>query len=188
MASGVVNGVIVALLRVPALVASIGVNAILIAFALVISGGSPHTAPPPLSGLAQGRPLIIPNTALIVLIFAILVEFGDGADERRAPVRGPRGQPARGCGVRRAGQPLPAIMTFAFAGFCFAGKRRADAGFPQVPSVMSGDHYMLPTVAAVVIGGSAVPDRRASIAATVIGAILLTDLSQLGGLGSRLPQ
>ncbi|MBV9910405.1 MAG: hypothetical protein JOY52_22860, partial [Hyphomicrobiales bacterium] len=47
VAAGVVNGVIVALLRVPPLVATIGVNAVLIAFTLVISSGSPHTAPPP---------------------------------------------------------------------------------------------------------------------------------------------
>jgi ribose transport system ATP-binding protein len=178
VAAGVVNGVIVALLRVPPLVATIGVNAVLIAFTLVISGGSPHTAPPLLSGLTQGRPLIIPNTALIVLVFAILVGL---AMERTSVGRrfvalgvSPRAAAASGVPVN-----LYRIMTFAFAGFCFAASGVLMAGFLQVPSVMSGDHYMLPTVAAVVVGGSAVPDRRASIAATVIGAILLTYLSQL---------
>ncbi len=38
---------------------------------------------------------------------------------------------------------------------------------------------MLPTVAAVVVGGNASLDRRASITATVIGAALLTYVSQL---------
>src|ERR1700749_2991642 len=70
-------------------------------------------------------------------------------------------------------------MTFAFASFCFAASGILMAGFLKVPSLMAGDRYMLPTVAAVVVGGSAVPDRRASIAATVIGAIPLTYLSQL---------
>jgi ribose transport system ATP-binding protein len=176
--SGVVNGIIVALLRVPALVATIGVNAVLIAFTLVISSGSPHTAPPLLSWLTQGRPLIIPNTALIVLIFAILVGL---AMERTSVGRrfvalgvSPRAAAASGVPVN-----LYRIMTFAFAGFCFAASGVLMAGFLQVPSVMSGDRYMLPTVAAVVVGGSAVLDRRASIAATVIGAVLLTYLSQL---------
>ena len=178
VASGVVNGVIVALLRVPPLVATIGVNAVLIAFTLVISSGSPHTAPPLLSWLTQGRPLIIPNTALIVLIFAILVGL---AMERTSVGRrfvalgvSPRAAAASGVPVN-----LYRIMTFAFAGFCFAASGVLMAGFLQVPSVMSGDRYMLPTVAAVVVGGSAVLDRRASIAATVIGAVLLTYLGQL---------
>src|ERR1700749_1955901 len=138
VAAGVVNGVIVALLRVPPLVATIGVNAVLIAFTLVISSGSPHTAPPPLSWLAQGRPLIIPNTALIVLVFAILV----GLAMERASV----GRPFVALGVNpraaaASGVPvnLYRIMTFAFAGFCFAASGILMAGFLQVPSVMSGD-------------------------------------------------
>ena len=130
MASGVVNGVIVALLRVPPLVATIGVNAVLIAFTLVISSGSPHTAPPLLSWLTQGRPLLIPNTALIVLIFAILVGL---AMERTSIGRrfvalgvSPRAAAASGVPVN-----LYRIMTFAFAGFCFAASGVLDGGFPS---------------------------------------------------------
>ena len=52
---------------------------------------------------------------------------GDGADERRAPIRGPRGQPARSCGVRRAGQPLP-DHDFCLRRLLLRGKRRADGG------------------------------------------------------------
>jgi ribose transport system ATP-binding protein len=178
VAAGIANGVIVALLRVPPLVATIGVNAVLIAFTLVISAGSPNTAPVPLSALAQGRPFIIPNTALIVLIFAILVGLAMDRTNvgRRFVALGisPRAAAASGVPVN-----LYRIMTFAFAGVCFAASGVLMAGFLQVPSVMSGDRYMLPTVAAVVVGGNAAVDRRASLAATVIGAVLLTYLSQL---------
>jgi ribose transport system ATP-binding protein len=178
IAGGILNGVIVALLRVPPLVATIGVNAILIAFTLVISQGSPHTAPPLLSGLAQGRPLVVPNTALIVLVFAVLVGLAMERTQvgRRFVALGisPRAAAASGVPVN-----LYRIMTFVFAGLCFAGSGVLMAGFLQVPSVMSGDRYMLPTVAAVVVGGNAALDRRASITATVIGAVLLTYLSQL---------
>src|SRR5271154_2299785 len=80
--AGVMNGLVVALLRVPPLVATIGVNAILIAATLVISAGSPHTAPPWLSAMAQGRPLGVPNTALFVVCFATLV----GLAIQRTPV------------------------------------------------------------------------------------------------------
>lgn len=179
MAGGVVNGIIVALLRVPPLVATIGVNAILMALTLLISRGSPHTAPPLLKAITQGHLLFgVPNTALIVLVFAVLV----GLAIQRTPVG--RRFVALGMSPRAAaasGVPiiLYRIFTFVVAGFCFAGAGILLAGFLEVPSIMSGDRYMLPTVAAVVVGGNANMERRASIAATVIGAVLLTYLSQL---------
>lgn len=175
---GIVNGLVVAHLRVPPLVTTIGVNAVLNAFTLVISGGSPHTAPVLLSRLAQGRPLIIPNMALIVLVFFVLVGLGIERTRvgRRFVALGVSPRTAAASGVPVG---LYRIMTFAFAGLCFAGSGVLMAGFLQVPSVMSGDAYMLPTVAAVVVGGNAAVHRRASLVATGIGAVLLSYLSQL---------
>ncbi len=103
--AGVANGLVVALLRVPPLVATIGVNAILIAAALVVSQGSPHTSPPWLSAMAQGRPL-----ACRTLRFSSCVRRprrpGDSAHGGRPALRRARRQPGRRGGLGRPGRSL----------------------------------------------------------------------------------
>jgi ribose transport system permease protein len=53
------------------------------------------------------------------------------------------------------------------------------AGFLGTPGIDAGDDYLLPTIAAVVLGGTALAGGAGSVAATAIGAVFLTQLEQV---------
>lgn len=179
LSSGGLIGVVVSKLRVPSLVTSIGVNALLIGATLIISGGRPAGAPEPLSTFAISRTIGIPNLLLIMIGITLVVTFvlaRSGIGRRFLAMSvNPAAAYAIGVPVERY-----RIGTFMFAGLCFAIAGMMLAGYQSVPSIFSGDFYMLATVAAVVVGGNSVAGGgRGSVLATVIGAFFLTYLSQL---------
>ncbi len=178
LVAGAVNGIGVALLRVPPLVTTIGINAVLLGAALLISGGTPRAAPPLLSGFALGRALWLPNTLVIMLVIAALVAgvIGRTAIGRRFIAVGVSPAAARALAI-----PVERylIATYIIAGVCYALAGVMLAGFLNVPSLLAGNPYMLATVAAVVVGGNSVAGGRGSVAATIIGAVFLSYLGQL---------
>ncbi len=48
-----------------------------------------------------------------------------------------------------------------------------------LPSAFQGDTYLMPSIAAVVLGGTSLFGGRGNLAATVIAALFLTQLQQL---------
>src|SRR5213079_2509957 len=59
------------------------------------------------------------------------------------------------------------------------------AGFLRTPNIDAGNSYLLPTIAAVVLGGTSLAGGAGSVVATAIGALFLTQLEQLVlGLGA----
>ena len=48
----------------------------------------------------------------------------------------------------------------------------------QLPSAFQGDTYLLPSVAAVVLGGTSLLGGRGSVVATAIGALFISQLDQ----------
>jgi ribose transport system ATP-binding protein len=175
---GAANGLAVSFVRIPALVTTLGVNAIMLCIAIWISGGSPHTVPVALGNFAQGRTLGLPNVTIVMIFMTALVAlviartpFG-----RRLVAVSANPNAARVTGVPVL---LYGIFTFAFAGFCYAVAGIMLAGVLQSPSVTTGAPYVLATVAAVAVGGNATLERRASFIATVIGTIVLIYLGEL---------
>lgn len=176
--TGAINGFFVTLLRVPPLVTTIGINALAIGVTVFMSGGVPRAVPDGLAELALGRTLGIPNTFIVMLIVAAIVIF----IERRTVIGrqfiaiGTNPSAARAIGVRVTAYSW---LTYTAAGLFFALAGVMLSGFVSVPTIMSGNEYMLSTVAAVVVGGNALTGGRASIPATIVGAFFLTYLGQL---------
>jgi ribose transport system permease protein len=52
------------------------------------------------------------------------------------------------------------------------------AGVVSTPSAFQGDSYLLPSVAAVVLGGTSLLGGRGSVAASAVAALFLTQLDQ----------
>jgi ribose/xylose/arabinose/galactoside ABC-type transport system permease subunit len=179
LCAGTFTGVIVSKLRVPSLVTSIGVNALLIGATLIISGGRPAGAPEALGAFALDRTIGIPNTLLILIGITIVVAFvmaRTGVGRRFLAMSvNPAAAYAIAVPVERY-----RVATFMFAGLCYALAGVMMAGYLNVPSLFSGNFYMLATVAAVVMGGNSIAGGgRGSVLATVIGAFFLTYLGQL---------
>ncbi|RVC07263.1 ABC transporter permease, partial [Mesorhizobium sp. M7A.F.Ca.AU.002.02.1.1] len=52
-------------------------------------------------------------------------------------------------------------------------------GLMQLPSPQQGDNYLMPSIAATVLGGTSLFGGKGNLAATVIAALFLTQLQQL---------
>lgn len=134
LSSGGLIGVVVSKLRVPSLVTSIGVNALLIGATLIISGGRPAGAPEPLSTFAISRTIGIPNLLLIMIGITLVVTFvlaRSGIGRRFLAMSvNPAAAYAIGVPVERY-----RIGTFMFAGLCFAIAGMMLAGYQSVPSI-----------------------------------------------------
>lgn len=176
--AGAINGFFVTLLRVPPLVTTIGMNALAIGVTVHISGGVPRAVPDSLASLALGRSAGVPNTFILMLAIAAIVIFVEKRTVvgRQFIAIGTNPDAARALGIRVTAYRW---LTYMAAGLFFALAGVMLSGFVSVPTIMSGNEYMLATVAAVVVGGNALTGGRASIPATIVGAFFLTYLGQL---------
>ena len=65
--AGFVNGVLVSLIRLNAIVATIGVNALLYGAVFAVSGGVPRITTPLLAEIAGGETLGVPNSVYFAM-------------------------------------------------------------------------------------------------------------------------
>lgn len=178
VAAGLLSGLLIVGLRIPALVMTIGANAILTGFALWLSGGTPGAAPDLLDRFALGKTLGVPDTALVALAIGIVatVALSKTVLGRRFVLTGTNLVAARAAGVRIARYEVGA---YAVAGLFYAIAGVLLAGLLKVPSLNAGQTYLLATVASVVVGGNSVAGGRASAATTLLGAVFMTQLGQM---------
>jgi ribose transport system permease protein len=178
-AAGLVSGLAVTRLRITPLVATLGVNALLLGTILrITSGSSTAQATPALGDFAFGRTLEIPNTVLVAVAALAVV-----AVVVRTTVVGRRfvavGTNARAAYV--AGLPVPRyqLLTYTAAGLCYGCAGILLAGYLRTPGLSAGDNYLLPSIAAVVLGGTSLAGGSGSVVATAGGCLFLTQLQQV---------
>jgi ribose transport system permease protein len=176
---GAVNGVLVALLRVNSLVATIGMNSLMLGITMYVTSGFSQQAPPPLNKFGVGKFLEVPLTIYVMLVIAAIAIFvlGKTTIGRRFIATSVNPDAALTVGIPLDGYR---VATYALAGFCYAAAGVLLAGYVLSPTVFSGMPYLLATVAAVVVGGNPIGGGlRGSVTATIIGALFLTYLGQL---------
>ena len=176
---GAVNGVLVALLRVNSLVATIGMNSLMLGITMHVTSGFSQQAPPPLNKFGVGKFLEVPLTIYVMLVIAAIAIFvlGKTTVGRRFIATSVNPDAALTVGIPLDGYR---VATYALAGFCYAAAGVLLAGYVLSPTVFSGMPYLLATVAAVVVGGNPIGGGlRGSVSATIIGALFLTYLGQL---------
>jgi ribose transport system permease protein len=83
--------------------------------------------------------------------------------------------------ARAAGMPVRAyqVATYSAAAVCYGLAGVLAAGYLQTPGLSAGNNYLLPSIAAVVLGGTALAGGGSSVLATAIGALFLTQLQQV---------
>lgn len=183
--TGLASGLAITQLGITPLVATLGINALLTGVALQITNGEPTAvATSGLGSFALAKTVGIPNTAIIAAALLCIV-----AVVMRTTVVGRRfiaigaGRPATqvaGLHVVRyeIGAYIAASVVYGAAGILLAG-------YLERPDLTVGDNYLLPTVAAVVIGGTSLAGGRGSVVASAIGALFLTQLDQVvQGMGA----
>jgi ribose transport system permease protein len=181
VALGLVNGVGVALLRIPSMVVTLAVNAVAQGLMVVHTGGfSPQqSSSPAMRLLATGNSLLgIPNALVVwaVLGAAAVFLLTRTTFGRAVYAIGNRERAAYLSGARTR---AVVIGAFALAGGLSAFGGVLLAGYASKAAQAMGDAYLLPAIAAVVLGGTSILGGRGNYLGTVAGVILITLLQSM---------
>jgi ribose transport system permease protein len=159
---------------------TLGVNALLRGLMVMHTGGfAPQThATELMTFLATGHVLGIPMALLVWALLSLAMVFL----LRRTVF----GRYIYAIGNREAAAYLSGVPTrwvlvaaFALCGLCAGLAGVLLAGYSTKAYQGMGDAYLLPSIAAVVIGGTHILGGRGRYAGTVVGAILITLLSSV---------
>lgn len=177
---GVVNGLGVAILRIPSMVWTLAVNSMLLGLAVLNTGGfNPKgEASPLMIAMAAGDILGLPISFLIWIALSIALAY--------FLTRTPFGRYLRSIGFNEKATFLSGVSTpsvvfaaFAIAGMCSALGGVMLAGYANQAYQSMGDPFLLPTIAAVVIGGTSILGGRGGLFGTIGGALFITLLTSL---------
>jgi ribose transport system permease protein len=183
--AGLVSGLSVTRLRITPVVATLGVGALLSGLTLQVTGGAFSTsAAPALDAFGFGKMFGIPVTVVVavVAVAAISIVVRGTVVGRWFVAVGanPEAAVAAGLPVDRI-----RVATYVIASLAYALTGVILAGFVGTPGLAAGDGYLLPTVAAVVLGGTSLAGGNGSVVATAGGAIFLTQLGAVAlGMGA----
>ncbi len=175
---GLINGTLVSLLRVPAIIATLGTFTAYRGLVYIWSGGkqvAKDSLPPALSTIAQQGPIDIPwfvwIAAAVAVAMALFLRFFSTGRYIYAIGSNPRAAQLRGVPVART-----ILTVFTLGGACaglagilygarFGTINPADAGAKPPMELI--------VISAVVLGGAAVNGGSGSVFGTVLGCLLL---------------
>lgn len=174
--AGLINGLVITRLRVPAFIATLGMLLVARGLALRIAGGvTVDGTPDAFNYLANGRPLGLPFPLLLIIIVAVTValllyftKFG-----RYLYAIGANAEASRYSGVNVAGVTLWAyVLCGALAGLAgLIESARLGSGNPT-----GGSGYELDVVTAVVVGGASLSGGEGRVSGTILGGMLIAVL------------
>jgi ribose transport system permease protein len=178
---GVINGIGVAYLRIPSMIVTLATNVVAQGLMVVYTGGfSPQdSATAAMRWLATGSIIpLVPNAVLVWLVVGAAMVF--------VLTRTTFGRAVYGIGNRERVAYLSGINTrrvlliaFAASGALSAFGGVLLAGYASKAAQAMGDAYLLPAIAAVVLGGTSILGGRGSYLGTVAGVILITLLQSI---------
>lgn len=176
--AGLLSGLIVNRVRITPIVTTLGMNALLFGGVMFISGGTPRDTTRLLQDLVSGTVVGLPKTVWAAIAVVGLVWFltKHTIGGRRFEAVGANRAAALASGIQPARFEVAAYMG---AGFLYFLGCLLLAGVVKTPSAFQGEGYLLPSVAAVVLGGTSLLGGAGSVVATAGGALFLTQLQQL---------
>ncbi len=181
MLLGLVNGVGVAYLRIPSMIITLATNAVAQGLMVVYTGGfSPQdSATVAMREIATGH--VIPMVPNAVIIWAVI-----GGATVFLLTRTTFGRAVYAIGNRERAAYLSGVntrrivlVTFAISGALSAFGGILLSGYASKAAQSMGDAYLLPSIAAVVLGGTSILGGRGSYLGTVAGVILITLLQSI---------
>lgn len=173
MLVGVVNGVLIALVRIPPIITTLAVGYMVETWLELYASGTSGLPSPALDNFVHRRFATVPFTILFTVIVAIAVLF--------AVKRTRYGFWLAGMGQSRGAAYLVGIPLgrMILVNFVFSALMGGLAGlllgaFSGGPFITMGAPYLLPSIGAVVIGGTAISGGVSSVPGTLVGAFFLT--------------
>jgi len=180
--AGLVNGIGVGVFRVHPLIMTLGMSLVVLGLVTVyqrimVSAGS--RVPEAIAWLGGGTSLGgVPNSLLIFVPLATLILVGlrRSGFGRLLYAVGDNEVASRLAGVR-IWQVLTVL--YVLSGLMAGLAGLVLAGLTNAASATLADRYLLPSVAAAVIGGTSIFGGRGGYAGTIVGALILTVLTTL---------
>jgi ribose transport system permease protein len=178
---GLINGFGVGYMRIPSMIVTLATNVVAQGLMVLYTGGfSPQdSAPEAVRWLATGFIIPgLPNAVLVwVAVSAVMVfayrrttfgraVYGIGNSERAAYLSG--------MNTRRI-----VLVAFVISGALSAFAGVLVAGYASKAAQSMGDAYLLPSIAAVVLGGTSILGGKGSYLGTIAGVILITLLQSI---------
>jgi ribose transport system permease protein len=174
---GCVNGMLIGRMGLNPIVATLGTNAMLYGAVFWYSNDIPTTTTARLSSFGGTTWLSIPApvyVAVIATAFVTLIVKLTPIGRRFEGV-GSNGISALTAGIRVKRHRTGAYV-WAQVLYCLGAVLHAS--IVNQPTAHEGDNYLLPTVAAVVLGGTSLLGGRGNLVATAIAALFLSQLDQ----------
>jgi len=177
---GIMNGLGVAYLRIPSMIFTLGVNAVMRGLMVYHTGGfAPQTAATDtMRFLASDHVLGVPVAILVWVALSVVVAL---MLKRTSFGRALYAIGNREAAAYLAGIPTRQVIIIAFAlcGLCAGLAGVLLAGYSTKAYQGMGDAYVLPAIAAVVIGGTHILGGRGRYLGTLIGVILIVLLNSV---------
>ncbi len=177
---GLINGIGIALLRIPPLVMTLGMTGVVQGTILVLTQGEMIGATPPLMRQLIAEPLIlgIPGVifiwAMVGIGMWVLLERTTYGKQLFAI--GVNRTVARFSGVR---VQWIVVLTYILSGLLAGFGGFILLGFAQTVFLQLGNNYLFPSIAAVVVGGTLLSGGKGSYWGTMSGALVLTLIDSL---------
>lgn len=176
---GALNGLGVAVFKVPAFIMTLAMGIIVYSLSLGATGGAPSGASPTdltwlMSARTFGVPVIIIFT-LVAAVFAYVLQARTRYGTRLYAL-GSNPVAARFAGLHTV---RLTVMTYSLCALLAGVTGMLLVGYSNGATLRMGEPFLLPSVAAVVIGGSAISGGRGSFLGTLAGALLLTVLDMI---------
>lgn len=176
---GVVSGVGVAVFRLPPFIVTMAIGLIVYSLSLGFTQGTPRGDPSPaLAAFMRARYLGIPALIYLLIGFvglATLLQSFTMFGRRLAAV----GNNPLAAYIAGLPSGFLTISAYAISAFCAGFTGMMLAGYANGATLRMGDAYLLPSIAAVVIGGSSILGGRGNFLGTVGGVLLLTTLETI---------
>jgi ribose transport system permease protein len=177
IAAGLANGLLITRVGITPIVQTLGMNAVLYGVDLGISQGTPTQTTSALQSFANGEVagIPVPMVIAVVLVAVIALTVKRTSFGRRFEASGSNAVAGRAAGLRGNRYQMSAYLAAAVL-YCTAGVLLA--GIVTQPSPFQGDSYLLPSVAAVALGGTSLLGGVGSVMASAVGALFLIQLQQ----------
>jgi ribose transport system permease protein len=177
---GLINGIGIAWLRVPSMIFTLGMNAVLQGLVVLYTGGSAPAshATKLMSAMAVERTFGIPNSLFVWGAVSLFIAFLLRATQfgRYIYAVGNRERAAYLSGVPTR---LVIVACFAVSGLTAALGGIMLTGYSTKAYQGMGDAYLLPSIAAIVLGGTSVLGGSGSYLGTVVGVLLIVLLQSM---------
>ena len=180
MAVGLINGLGVAYLRIPSMIFTLGVDSVMRGLMVWHTGGfAPQDQATPLMRFLAAEKLLGIPVAIFVWLFVsvvIVTILGRTAFGRSIYATGNREAAAYLSGIRTR---WVIVGAFVISGVCAAIAGILLAGYSTKAYQGMGNAFLLPAIAAVVIGGTRILGGRGRYVGTVVGVTLIVLLNSV---------